>query len=74
VTIPVEIRRLLGIRPGDKIAFIATDDQVTLRRGENVVDRTKGIFKHSGPVLTAEELREAAEIAIAEEAQKRSGG
>lgn len=30
VTIPAEVRRLLGIRPRDKVAFAIDDDQVRL--------------------------------------------
>lgn len=38
----------------------------------SVTDRTAGIFRSAGPALTAEELREAAEWAIAYEVQRRS--
>ena len=73
VTIPVEIRRRLGVAPHDKVAFVLHDDQVRLVRKGSVVARTAGIFKTSAPPLTAEELREAAERAIAEDAMERMG-
>ncbi|MBM3707634.1 MAG: hypothetical protein FJW69_04725 [Actinobacteria bacterium] len=74
VTIPVEIRRLLGIVTHDKVAFILDDDQVRLARKGNVVDRTAGIFKTSKLPLTAEELRETAERTIAADVVERMGG
>ena len=73
VTIPVEIRRRLGVAAHDKVAFVLYDDQVRLVRKGSVVARTAGIFKTSAPPLTAEELREAAERAIAEDAMERMG-
>lgn len=74
VTIPVEIRRLLGVVAHEKIAFILEGDQVRLARKGSVVARTAGIFKTTQPPLTAEELREAAERAIAEDVVERLGG
>ncbi|MDP2663453.1 MAG: AbrB/MazE/SpoVT family DNA-binding domain-containing protein [Dehalococcoidia bacterium] len=74
VTIPVEIRRRLGVNPHDKVAFVVDDDHVQLVRKGSVVARTAGIFKTSQPPLTAEELREAAERAIAEDVTERMGG
>ncbi len=74
VTIPVEIRRRLGVNPHDKVAFVLDDDHVQLVRRGSVVDRTAGIFKTSQPPLTAEELRESAERAIAEDVAERMGG
>lgn len=74
VTIPIEIRRLLGVAAHDKIAFILEGDQVRLARKGSVVARTAGVFKTTQPHLTAEELREAAERAIAEDVVERMGG
>ncbi|MDO8691060.1 MAG: AbrB/MazE/SpoVT family DNA-binding domain-containing protein [Dehalococcoidia bacterium] len=74
VTIPVEIRRRLGVTAHDKVAFVLDDDRVQLVRRGSVVTRTAGIFKTSQPPLTAEELREAAERVIAEDVTERMGG
>ena len=49
------------------------DDQVRLKFSLSVVERTAGALKSPEPALTAEELREVAEQAIAEEAIKRMG-
>lgn len=74
VTIPVEIRRRLGVAAHDKVAFVLDDNQVRLVRRGSVVAQTAGIFKTSQPPLTAEELREAAERAIAEDVIERMKG
>lgn len=74
VTIPVEIRRVLGLAPHEKVAFILEADQVRLARRGSVVARTAGMLRTNRPPLTAEELREAAERAIAEEVAERSEG
>ena len=71
VTIPIEVRRLLGVVPHDQVAFVVEGDKVELKRKTSVVARTAGIFKSAEPPLTAEELREAAADAIAEEAVQR---
>lgn len=73
VTVPAEIREVLGIKPGDKVAFVMEDGGVELRRTGSVVEATAGAFKDRGPVMTAEELRREAERAIAEDAMGRSG-
>ncbi|MCL5025206.1 MAG: type II toxin-antitoxin system PrlF family antitoxin [Chloroflexi bacterium] len=72
VTIPVEVRRRLGVAPHDKIAFILEDDQVKLARKGSVVARTAGMLKTDRPPDTAEELREQAERAIAEDVAERT--
>jgi AbrB family looped-hinge helix DNA binding protein len=74
ITVPAEIRRLMGLKQGDKVAFIVDDAQVRLTRAGGVVERTAGMFKSNTPPLSAAELREAAEQAFAEESVERSGG
>ncbi len=73
VTIPIEVRRLLGVNPHDTVAFVVDRDQVRLARTGSVVARTAGAFQAQGSPLTAEQLRAAAEEAIAEETAERSG-
>lgn len=72
ITIPVEIRRALQLKVGDRIALALEGDQVRLWPTENVVARTAGMLQASGPVVTAEEEREQAERAIAEEVVARN--
>lgn len=74
ITVPVEIRRTLGLKEGDKVALIVDEEEVRLARAGSVVARTAGILKTNRPPLSAEELREAAEKAIAEDVVERSGG
>ena len=71
VTLPVAIQRLLGVAPGDKIAFVADGDQVHIVRIGSVVERTAGALKSQERPLTAEALREAAECAIAQDVPER---
>ena len=73
VTVPAEIRRQLGLKRGDRVAFVLDEGEVRLTRTGSVVERTAGAFRTRRPALTAEELREAAERAMAEEADERAG-
>jgi antitoxin PrlF len=72
ITIPAEIRQALGLVEGDRLEVQLEAGTVCLRRAESVIARTAGIFEHSGPGRSAEVLREAAETAIALEADARS--
>jgi antitoxin PrlF len=72
VTIPADIRRALGIKEGDKVAFVLEDDQVKLTRKGSVVEQTAGALKSDIPALSLREERDTAEQAIAEEALERS--
>jgi bifunctional DNA-binding transcriptional regulator/antitoxin component of YhaV-PrlF toxin-antitoxin module len=70
-TIPVEVRRLLGVGPPDEIGFVIDAGEVRLTRAGSVVARTAGALKSDEPPLAPEELREAAERAMAEEVVER---
>ena len=72
ITIPVEIRRSLGISEGDRVAIVLDGDEVRLAPSAGVVARTAGMLKAAESPLSAEELRQAAERAIAEEVVARS--
>jgi AbrB family looped-hinge helix DNA binding protein len=71
VTVPAEIRRELGIKQGDKVAFILYEGEVRLARTGSVVQRTAGVFESHEPPLTPEQLRESGEQAMADEALQR---
>ena len=71
VTVPVEIRRALGLREGDKVIFTLDGNEARLARTGSVVERTAGVFKSHSPPSTAEELREIAEKAIAADVVER---
>lgn len=71
VTIPAEVRHSLGLKQGDKVAFVIEDRQVVLRRtGSSVVAATAGALASDRAPMSAEQLRVAAEEAIAEEAAR----
>lgn len=72
ITIPAAVRRALGLHQGDRITVGLVDGQATIKRAESVVARTAGAVRSEGRPLTAEQLREAAEIAWAEDASERS--
>ncbi|HLJ82501.1 MAG TPA: AbrB/MazE/SpoVT family DNA-binding domain-containing protein [Ktedonobacterales bacterium] len=71
ITIPAEIRDSLGLKQGDKVAFVIEDHQVLLRRTGSVVASTAGSLRTDRPSLSAEHPRAAAEEAIAEETSER---
>jgi antitoxin PrlF len=72
ITIPVEVRRSLGLRQGDKVVFVIGDRQVVLRRTGSVVAATAGALRSARSPLSAKDLRVAAEAAIAEETTDRA--
>lgn len=72
VTIPAEYRQALGLRQGDRMDVALDGDAVRLVRAGSVAARTAGILAGPGPVLSAKALRQAAEVAIAEEVEERS--
>ena len=69
VTIPVDIRRALDLKQGDRVAVERHGDAVVMRRSQGVADRTAGILAayRREPALGAEEERAAFERAVAEE-------
>ena len=58
-TIPVEVRRLLGVGPHDEIGFVIDACEVRLTRAGSVVARTAGAFRSDKPPLAPKELRSA---------------
>ena len=71
VTVPVEIRRALGLREGDKVEFTMEDGRAVLQPAGSVVERTAGMLKADVPPMTERQLKEAAEQAIADDAYER---
>ena len=73
ITIPAEVRQTLGLAEGDRVAIVLEDNQqVRLMRTESVVARTAGMLRSESAPLSAEELRQVAEGAIADEASERN--
>jgi antitoxin PrlF len=50
VTIPVQVRRRLGLREGDRVAFVEEGDRVVLIRTENDVTAAFGLLEASQTV------------------------
>jgi AbrB family looped-hinge helix DNA binding protein len=67
VTIPVEIRRTMGLKEGDQIAFVLDGEEVRLAHWIDPVTRTAGVLKSDQPAGTPREEKEAFERAVAEE-------
>ncbi len=58
ITIPVEVRRLLGVKPHDKVVFVVKGGRVQLRRVAMTLKDTFGSvppLKHS---LSSEEMHD----------------
>jgi antitoxin PrlF len=74
ITIPVEFRKALNIKEGDKVALTMEEGEVRVSRSESAVAKTAGMFKSDESPKSAEELRRLAEEAIAQNVVERSGG
>lgn len=72
VTIAAEIREALGLKEGDQVEITLDNGNARLVPHGSAVNRPAGLFRHGGPVLSAEEFREAAEVATAESQLERS--
>lgn len=67
VTIPVEVRRALGIKPRDRVAFTLTDGGATVRPAVSALDRIAGSVK---PRKTPEDFAELRQL-VKEEVARR---
>lgn len=74
ITVPVRIREELGLKEGDKLAFIRHGEAITIQRSDSVVVQTAGVLRGNVPALSPQELRQAAEDAIADDVIARSKG
>ena len=72
VTIPVEVRRLLGTAPRTRVAFIVEDSQVRLAPASSIVERTAGSLRSRKAGKSARRLRRVAERVIADGVVERS--
>ncbi len=70
VTVPVEIRRRLGVKPHDQIAFRVTGNRVELQPAIMTLESTFGAVKSRKRPEDFKELRDAA---IEEHARKVAG-
>ena len=71
ITLPAAIRKALEITRGDKVVLSLEVDEVRLERTESVIAQTAGSLRSEQPGLSADEERQAAEEAIAQESVQR---
>jgi AbrB family looped-hinge helix DNA binding protein len=57
VTIPAEVRRRLGLHPGDRVAFIVEGEAVRIVRKENRIEAAFGLCKPS-KTLSLEQMEQ----------------
>lgn len=74
ITVPADVRRLLGLKQGDRVVVLVDGGDVRLARATSVIERTAGAVKSYRPPMSAAELRATAEDAWAAEAVERGGG
>jgi antitoxin PrlF len=68
VTIPVEVRKSLALKDGDKIEFVQDGDGRWIMQALNAsIDGALGLLKHKGPPLSVEEMDEGIGQAICED-------
>lgn len=58
VTIPIELREKLGIKPGDRVGFVDEDGRIVLQRQETAIEAVFGVVKTSKGV-TLEQMDDA---------------
>jgi antitoxin PrlF len=68
VTIPIELRERLGIKPGDRVGFVDEDGRILLQRQETAIEAVFGLVKTKQGV-TLEQMDEV----IASGRSRRAG-
>ena len=60
ITIPLEVRKALGLKPGVRIDFYEFEDgKYALRPKTGSIKDMKGCLAHSGPPISIEEMNES---------------
>jgi antitoxin PrlF len=60
LTVPISIRKKLGLQAGDQVLFVEREDgEVVVRAKKGDLMDFYGVFKSSGKPATAEEMDEA---------------
>jgi len=70
ITVPVEVRRALGLQQGDCVAVLLEDGRVRLERRPSVVARTAGMLKTARPPLSPEQEQEEFERGVAQDVRQ----
>lgn len=72
VTIPAAMRRQLKLREGDQVSFVLDEDEIRVAPAVSRIASLYGSLRSDRPSLTAEEMRDIADRAIAEEGVRRN--
>jgi AbrB family looped-hinge helix DNA binding protein len=67
ITVPVEVRRALGLQEGDNVAVILDNGRATLERRPSFAARTAGIFKSGRSPSSPQQEQEEFERGVAED-------
>jgi AbrB family looped-hinge helix DNA binding protein len=67
VTIPVKVRRQLGLKPRDRVIIEADGDSATIRKATSRITAAFGSIKSEGPPKDWRTLREEFEQGVADE-------
>lgn len=71
VTVPAEVRRLLGLKPRDKVTFTIAEGEVRLKPVAYSLESAYGSVKPSGKPEDFDELSRAARDARAERTRRK---
>ncbi|GHV17518.1 hypothetical protein FACS189425_03950 [Clostridia bacterium] len=44
ITVPKEVRTILGVRAGDKIVFLEKDGEIVLQNSQNIIKEAQAAF------------------------------
>jgi AbrB family looped-hinge helix DNA binding protein len=59
ITIPAEVRKKLGLKPGDRVRFVEGENgEFVLKPKTGSIMNLKGIARYSGKPMTIEEMNE----------------
>ena len=73
ITIPIQIRTFLEFNEGDRVSILMDEDRRTFfKKSTSVVARTAGMLKTNKKPLSAKQMRDFAEVEIAEATVARS--
>jgi antitoxin PrlF len=60
ITIPIEVRKALGLKPGARIDFYEIEDgEYALRAKSGSIMDMRGCLAYTGPTITIEEMNQA---------------
>lgn len=70
-TIPGEIRKVLGIKPGDRLEYLTQGDEVTIRVHPGVRSLKGVLASKKGRGMSFAQIREAATKAVRRNEERR---